>query len=128
MEASLPEGSALLRWCIIGVSDYAGLPKMPHHSPMTFARFQMEKCLDLGVDRILYLDADTLVLDDIEPLAATDLGDAVLAAVPDAFVDGSLRSGREHRPAGVPDVDRYFNAGVLVIDLPKWRNNGVSAH
>ncbi len=126
VEASLPVGSALLRWCVIGISDYADLPVMPHHSRMTFARFQMEKCFDFGVDRVLYLDADTLVLDDIAPLVATDLGDAVVAAVPDAFVDARLRTGPGHRPAGTPDVDRYFNAGVLVIDIPRWRAHEVS--
>ncbi|KAF9232962.1 glycosyltransferase family 8 protein [Melanogaster broomeanus] len=60
----------------------------------------------LPVQRVLYLDADTL-------LWSTDLKGRSLAAVPDV----GCPLGHE----GVPTGD-YFNAGVLLIDLGKARS------
>ena len=45
------------------------------------------------VDRVLYLDVDTLAVDSLEPLWATDLGDAPGGAVTNVFMQD-----RDSRP------------------------------
>lgn len=76
----------------------------------TWAKIDMMKILP--VERALYLDADMLVRKSLEELWNTDLeGSSIGAAMDVGF------------PMGHDDVTqrRYFNAGMLLIDLAKAR-------
>lgn len=123
---SLPQGSVHLRWHQIELSRFADLPLMPHISRITFARFDIEHAFGDDVERVLYLDTDILVLGDLGPLFALDLGGQVLAAALDYYVDPVVQAGDVDTFAGVPTVARYFNAGVLMIDLRRWRQYGAA--
>lgn len=70
------------------------------------------------VDRVLYLDVDTLVTAPLDPLFATDLRGAPLAAV--ANVYSPDQRSRVH-DLGISDHHRYFNSGVLLLDLDQMR-------
>ncbi len=72
--------------------------------------------------RVLYIDCDTLVVDDLSALWATDLSTAAVGAVRNI-----LPAGARDYPLsiGVP-VDAYFNSGVLLINLDYWRAHGVT--
>jgi lipopolysaccharide biosynthesis glycosyltransferase len=75
------------------------------------------------VDRVVYLDADVLVLDDLGELWRTELGDHLLAAVTNLHQwDHAGRPEAIGLPAGV----EYFNAGVLLLDLARMRAEGTS--
>lgn len=124
---SLPPGAARVRWVLIDLKDYAAFTPMSYLSRMTYARFQIERHFAEHVERILYVDVDTLILEDLAPLVHLDLAGRVVAAVPDHHIDGALQRGEVPDPGGLPDVKRYFNAGVLLIDLPRWRAGGLSA-
>ncbi|THV02638.1 glycosyltransferase family 8 protein [Dendrothele bispora CBS 962.96] len=71
----------------------------------------------LPVERVLYLDSDTLVRTNLKGLWKTDLRGLPLAAVPDVG-----------HPMGHDGIDRkmYFNAGVMLMDLAKIRMNSQS--
>ena len=75
------------------------------------------------VDRLLYLDADLLVLDSLRPLRDVELGPGYLAAVTNVFEPVHV-----HRPAqlGLRGPDAYFNAGVLLVDLDRMRTDGMA--
>lgn len=70
------------------------------------------------VDRVIYLDADTIVRDDLGPLWRTELGDHLLGAVTNLH-----QWDHAGRPAaiGLPSGVEYFNAGVLLLDLARMR-------
>ena len=90
-------------------------------------------------DRAIYLDADTLVLRDITELWQTDLGDAIVAGAQDlscpwfdfAASMPNYELARRFllpeppipnlRQLGLDPRSPYINAGILVIDLQKWR-------
>lgn len=74
------------------------------------------------IDRVLYLDSDLLILDNLEPLFATDLGDALLAAVTQPTLPEVFPRLRE--TLGLPDADSYFNSGVMTLDLTRLRDAG----
>ena len=76
-----------------------------------------------GVDKIVYLDGDLLALESLEELWSTDLTDHTAAAV--ANVLPRHYAGRLAE-AGL-DPARYFNAGVMVMNLDAMRNQGSSA-
>lgn len=74
-----------------------------------------------GVDKVIYLDADTLVLQTLSDLWSTDLRGAPLGAV--ANVVEPARDGHI-RELGLEPAGAYFNAGVLLMDLETMRRAG----
>src|SRR5262249_26051824 len=86
-----------------------------HFTVMTYARLLIGDLLPREIDRVLYLDGDILVRGDIGELWTTDLRDRTLGAVVD------LPPYPYNRRLGLPDDTSYFNAGVLLIDLRRWR-------
>jgi lipopolysaccharide biosynthesis glycosyltransferase len=132
VSTSLPEGSALLLWVSVETNLFKDFFTIPHVSKMTYARFLLPRLFPETVSKVLYLDTDLLVFEDLAPLWTTDLEGTVLAAVPDFYyhtkfvlagLDPRLNRARY---AGLPRVEEYFNAGVLLIDLDRWREEGIS--
>lgn len=73
------------------------------------------------LDKALYLDCDLAVTGDISGLYDVELGERLVAAVPDGFVNSEpvLRLYSENRIG--KDAGRYFNAGVLLMNLAELR-------
>lgn len=85
----------------------------------TYSRLILGDLLPSRIRRAVYLDSDVLITRDISPLFKMNLNGAVLAAVMNFGWDGTLRA----LPAVHGDASRaYFNAGVLVLDMPCWRS------
>jgi lipopolysaccharide biosynthesis glycosyltransferase len=89
---------------------------------MTYARLLLGEVL-ADVDRVLYLDADLIFTRDVAEMYDHDLGGHVLGAVTRQQVsetnDATFFAGLDRPP------DRlYFNAGVLLFDLKRWREEG----
>jgi lipopolysaccharide biosynthesis glycosyltransferase len=125
VERSLPAGAAVIRWMPVDMGAFAEFGTMDHISAMTYARLMIERFVPDSLQRILYLDADILVLRSIRELWRIDLQGATIGAV----LDEDLETAR-HAPDplfdGVPPVGRYFNAGMLLIDLARWRQERIS--
>ncbi|BDB66114.1 general stress protein A [Helicobacter cinaedi] len=86
-----------------------------------YFRLKIGDVLDPQIQKCLYLDTDTLILSDIREIFYHDLqGNAI----------GAVRSGLEVDCGivrdGLIDAERYCNSGVLVIDMPKWREKDMS--
>ena len=88
-------------------------------SPIVLARLLLDKLLPKELDRILYLDGDTLVLDNLEKLWNTDMGNKSIGMAPESTVDAERRSFLNL------GEQLYCNAGVLLIDLDRWRDKGL---
>lgn len=73
------------------------------------------------VDRILYLDADTLATDSLTPLWDLDLSNHHLAAVTNVFLPDHVR---ERSARGLEVSRAYFNSGVLLFNLDLMRRDG----
>ena len=75
------------------------------------------------LDRILYLDCDIVVRQDLAKLwEETQLGDNYLAAVYEAAIEGQAE---RFRALGC-DPARYFNSGFLLMNLARMREEKVS--
>jgi len=82
-----------------------------------------------GVEKVLYLDVDMIVLKDLGALMQTDLKNNTIAAVLDPNVrtfDNSWGGVLNYQSLGFPGDTAYFNTGLLLIDLPKWRANNTT--
>ncbi len=91
----------------------------PGLSIATYYRLILESLVDKSISRLLYLDCDVIVLDDISPLFEMNIGDKGVAAVKD-----SCPYDNAHRfliGKGVNEI--MFCAGVLLINLEYWRKN-----
>lgn len=68
------------------------------------------------VERVLYLDCDTVVLSSLAKLWKTDLKGRLLGGVMEPTIYPQVREA-----IGLKEEDPYFNSGVLLIDLTAWR-------
>lgn len=100
-----------------------GLPVWGRMPPTTYQKILLADWAPPDVERAVWLDCDILALEDISPLWRTRLDGAAAAAVQDHRVPCvSSRFGvGAWRELGLAREAKYFNAGVLVIDLNEWR-------
>ena len=71
----------------------------------------------LEEERVLYLDCDTLVVGDIEALLQIDMDNKPLGMAQDCI------QNRYKKFISFEEKKRYFNSGVLLIDIPRWKEN-----
>lgn len=124
VEESLPAGALRLTWVDIDLNEISGYRISDHVTTMTYARLLLPRILPPETRRAIYLDCDILVCSDLSYLAEADLGDATIGAVMDP-IDALIKQD-DPKAEGLPRVEKYFNAGVLVIDMERWRHRGVS--
>lgn len=101
----------------------AGLPVDSLFTAAMWYRIYLPELLP-DVDRALYLDVDTIVVDSLAPLWQTDLEGHYLAAVTNV-----LMPHHAHRPEalGLSGPDEYFNSGVLLMNLAEMRRDACTA-
>ncbi|KAJ3700653.1 hypothetical protein LUZ61_004358 [Rhynchospora tenuis] len=100
-------------------------------SPLNYARNHLADLLPPCVPRVIYLDSDVLAVDDVRRLWDTRLPARAVIAAPeycranfsryftpafwsDPALGHRVFEGRRRPPC-------YFNTGVMVIDLRRWR-------
>jgi len=86
-----------------------------------FYRALLPEYLDQSVNKVLYIDVDLAFTGSIEELWNTDLNDNYCAAVENPFYKKIKRNAL----VGIAEDAPYFNTGVLLINIPKWRNDNV---
>lgn len=99
-------------------------PRSSHYPSIVWYRILLPELLS-HVDRVLYIDADTLVMQDLRSVWSMDLGDALLAAVaqPKAW---SQTPAHRARIQLSPDA-HYLNSGVILMNLRQMRKEGATA-
>lgn len=96
-----------------------------------YYRLYFGDVLPAEVDRVLFIDADILVLGDLAELWRSPFDGATVQAVPDGYAARAHLPRFPHLDAGdgsAPIVlSRHFNAGVMFIDLEQWRSKRVGS-
>jgi len=72
-------------------------------------------------EKVLYLDCDLIVLGDIAKLFNTNLGDNILAAAPEEYVQNTAEFRLYAEKALGLNPDGYVNSGVLLMNLKEFR-------
>lgn len=88
-----------------------------HISSATFIRFSIPELLN-SIDKVLYLDADLIIKDDLVKFWDVDLEDSYVCAVDNPLF------GR-YESLFMDDDWGYFNAGVMIMNLPLWRKDNI---
>ncbi len=105
----------------VSVADgmIAELPEMSEVTATMWYRIFLPELLP-DVDRALYLDIDTIVLDSLAPLWEIDLRGYYLAAVSNVWPPWIV--GHPDR-LGLPGSQIYFNSGVVLMNLDLMRRD-----
>lgn len=72
-----------------------------------------------SIDRVLYLDSDTIIEGSLMELWNVDMDDYYLAGVDDCL------SSKYRDVVGLDRNGTYVNAGMLLINLKKWREDNI---
>lgn len=90
----------------------------------TYIRLFIPYFLPAGINKVLFMDVDMIVLEDISKLWHIDIGDHIIGAVTDSITKtvGNLDGGgiANYKELGLRSDDNYFNAGLQLINIPKW--------
>ena len=82
------------------------------------AKAFVEQIVPDYVERLLFIDADTVVAGSLAGLQQLDMGGAALGVVPVNLADKMIRKEQYKLLNG---NKLYFNSGVLLFNLPVWR-------
>ncbi|HEY3672408.1 MAG TPA: glycosyltransferase family 8 protein [Acidimicrobiia bacterium] len=98
---------------------------LPSYLPTaTLYRLRITDLLPSDVHRVIYLDTDVVVLGSLRDLWHKDLGDTDLAAVRDSVCPWAASPlCLDWRELGIAPDTPYFNAGVMLIPVARWRAN-----
>lgn len=101
-------------------NKYYGL----HGNKFNFTKLMLANLLP--DDRIVYLDSDLSIGKDVSELFNLDLNNCVIGAVSIETIGDSLRS-TFYKSIGMKESASYFNSGVMVMDLKKWREFDITS-
>lgn len=112
--------------------DFAALDKlnqldnMRHFPTTAYAKALIPNMLS-DLDKVLYIDADTLILGSLKELWETELKDNYVAAVQDEAYWGYLDKilNRIVYNNLYKDIKKMFNSGVMLLNLKKCRENNI---
>ncbi len=89
----------------------------------TYFRFIIAD-LFLNIDKAIYLDIDIILKGDISRLFNIDLKDFIIGAVVDQ--GNKLYISKLKKNLNMDIFSDYFNCGVLLINLEKWRKENIT--
>lgn len=101
---------------IISILKELGIPKY-RGSYATNMKMFFPLHVEGSIERLLYIDSDTLILGDLQPLFEKDMHQKPLEMVLDSL------AVKHKRYIGFTRDEPYFNAGVMLIDIPCWNEN-----
>lgn len=108
------------RCCLLEIDD-AMLSDVPikdqNLSREAYFKLLIPRLIPQDIPRILYLDSDMIILGDIESLYEYDLKGKALGAVRDLYMDRDIL----YKTSLMPQEYTYFNSGVLLIDMVRFR-------
>jgi lipopolysaccharide biosynthesis glycosyltransferase len=99
----------------IDKSDLENAPVTHHISLATYFRLLIPQVLPADISKVLFLDADMIIRQSIGPLWNLDIEQFSHAAAISAGMD------TYEQELGLLKGCLYFNAGMMLINLKKWR-------
>ncbi len=126
------------------VNSLADLSISHHISHTAYFRLLSAELLPTEIDKAIYLDSDLLIRDDLVQLWDRPLGNSYCLATVDIacpYIDARLgcanfrlaspylaarRPIRNYRKLDLDGRGEYFNSGVMVMNLARWRRDNVA--
>lgn len=119
LTVSLEKYHIPIHFLTIDPSAFNGFRIIGYFGKENYFRILIPQLLGGDVQKAIYLDSDIIIKEDITELWNINIDQYYLAAVEDpAALDRCA-------PLSIPAQYKYFNSGVLVFNLKKWRENNV---
>ncbi|HEV7308732.1 glycosyltransferase family 8 protein [Ensifer sp.] len=99
--------------------QFHGLKTNSNWSRSIYTRLVLPDLLGAKEGRLIYLDADTIVVDSLVPLLKLDMAGMPVAAAGDV-------SEQDISRLKLPDGTKTMNSGVLLIDIREWLSRDLS--
>lgn len=104
----------------INAEWFEGFPESERYPKQIYYRLAAPLLLPNELERILYLDVDTVIINSLEELYKTDFGGAYYVAC--THTGGFLTEINRLR-LGMEDDAVYVNTGIMLLNLPALREN-----
>jgi lipopolysaccharide biosynthesis glycosyltransferase len=110
-----------VKFYLISEDLFSGIGTNSKWPSIVYYRLFAAELLPENLERVLYLDCDIYVRGSLKELYTIELGDKYLAAAEDVLhaCFGMLNA------LSIDPINSYFNSGVMLIDLNKWRKFSV---
>ncbi|WP_231459349.1 glycosyltransferase [Pedobacter sp. Leaf132] len=124
---SLNSDKMKLNWMLMKdiIPENIQLPLVSNSYPInTYIRVLIPYFIPQHIDKIIFLDVDMIMLEDISKLWNIDIGNKIIGAVSDTIgpIVKTIGAGIEnHVELGLDANEKYFNAGLIVINVDKWK-------
>ena len=89
-------------------------------SVVTYFRLAIPELLPKHIDRVIFLDADMIVTSDLSVLWDMDISEHAVGVVEDALL---VKKG--YWKTLSLSKRKYFNAGMMIIDLVVWKKSSI---
>lgn len=106
--------NATIKFLNVNSSLYTRFNVYGHFSQEMYYRISIPDLLEKSIEKVIYLDCDMIIKEDIAKLWEIDITSHFLAAVEDPW-DARISD------LSIPPHLGYFNSGVMLINLRKWR-------
>jgi len=117
-----------VRWVRVEEGLLVDLPLWGRMCVETYHRLLMTELFPPAAAKAIWLDCDLIVLGDVAELWDLEMGDLGLLAAQDLVVPyvSSPCGIDRYSELGLAEKDRYFNAGIMVVNLEWWRRHDVT--
>lgn len=114
-----------ITYCVVNTRFLEQLPinkeNINRWSIAIYYRLYAEELLPSTIDKVLYLDCDTIVNSSLKELFDMDWDGIAVGAVPDMCTEWTEFYDR----LGYDNMKGYFNSGVVLMNLDYWRKHNI---
>ncbi|TVP75357.1 MAG: glycosyltransferase family 8 protein [Puniceicoccaceae bacterium] len=116
----------VLQRLVPDLSIFASLPRDYGNSLMAYARLALPWMLPIEYERVLYCDADVVFLRDWSHLWNLELNEFLVGAAVCPVVQTLGGEGLPLEELGLLPEAAYYQSGVMVMDIARWRKERIS--
>jgi lipopolysaccharide biosynthesis glycosyltransferase len=123
---SIKSEKVVLHWIKMkdAIPKDISLPFVTNSYPInTYLRVIIPYFIPKGIKKVIFLDVDMIMFNDISILWNTDTGKYPIGAVSDNMGDNIKTIGQgieNYEELGLDPNQKYFNAGLMIINVDKW--------
>ncbi|OUL24519.1 glycosyl transferase [Nostoc sp. RF31YmG] len=126
---SLDSEQIEISWVQLNNALFENLALNRHVTIPTYYRLLLPQVLPKHFDKAIYLDSDMVVTGDLADLWNIDIGDNYVLAVQDdvQLYVSMCEALQNYQELDISPDAKYFNAGLLVINIHKWRTENIGS-
>ncbi|WP_412989473.1 glycosyltransferase family 8 protein [Pediococcus siamensis] len=108
---------------ILGATFLENAPVTNRYPETIYYRLLAQQYLPQNLTRILYLDVDTLIINDLQPLYRIEMGDYLYAAASHSALTNNVVEPINKLRLGNYEAESYYNSGTLLLNLTAIRQH-----